>query len=324
MKAIIPAAGIGTRLRPHTYTEPKVLLHVAGKPMLAHILDELAELGIDEVVIVVGPMGEKIEQFVKKKYKFKAHFVEQKELLGLGHAVKTASKHFGNEPAFIILGDTIFEADLKSVINSKYDSIGTKHVDDPRRFGIAEVENGFITELVEKPPDPKSHQALVGLYYIKSTDLLKECLQEIVDKNIRTKGEYQLTDALQLMVKKGCKMTTFNVEGWYDCGNVETTLETNRRLLAKLPPPREIKGSVLIPPIYVSPSARIENSIIGPDVSVAEEAMIVHSTIRNSIISPGASVSNSILESSLVGKNAQVSMAFGKLNVGDPSQAGSD
>lgn len=322
MKAIIPAAGIGTRLRPHTYTEPKVLLHVAGKPMLAHILDELVNLGIDEVVIVVGPMGEKIADFVRKKYRFKAHFVEQKELLGLGHAVKTASKHFDNEPALIILGDTIFEADLKSVINSEYDSIGTKYVDDPRRFGIAEVEDGFITELVEKPPEPKSHQALVGIYYIRSTDLLKECLQEVVDNHIRTRGEYQLTDALQLMIKKGCKMTTFNVEGWYDCGNVETTLETNRRLLAKLPPPRQIKGSVLIPPVYISPSAQVENSIIGPDVSVADEAKIKHSIIRNSIISQGASVSNSILESSLIGKNAQVSMAFGELNVGDSSQVG--
>ncbi len=322
MKAIIPAAGIGTRLRPHTYTEPKVLLHVAGKPMLAHILDELVELGIEEVVIVIGPMGEKIADFVEKNYKFKAHFVKQTQLLGLGHAVKTTAKYFDNEPLLIVLGDTIFEADLKSVINSEYDSIGTKYVDDPRRFGIAEVEDGFITELIEKPPKPKSHQALVGLYYIKSTDLLKECLQEIVDKDMRTKGEYQLTDALQLMVKKGAKMTTFNVEGWYDCGNVETTLETNRRLLAKLPPPREIKGSVLIPPTYVSSSAKIENSIIGPDVSIADEATIKHSIIRNSIISEGASVSNSILESSLIGKNAQVSMAFGELNVGDSSQVG--
>jgi len=320
MKAIIPAAGIGTRLRPHTYTEPKVLLHVAGKPMLAHILDELVELGIEEVVIVVGPMGEKIEEFVSKKYKFKAHFVKQTELLGLGHAVKTTAKYFDNEPLLIVLGDTIFEADLKSVINSEYDSIGTKYVDDPRRFGIAEVEDGFITELVEKPPKPKSHQALVGLYYIKSTDLLKECLQEIVDKDMRTKGEYQLTDALQLMIKKGCKMTTFNVEGWYDCGNVETTLETNRRLLAKLPPPKEIKGSVLIPPVYISPSAKVEDSIIGPNVSIADEATIKHSIIRNSIISEGASVRNSILESSLIGKNAQVSMAFGELNIGDSSQ----
>jgi glucose-1-phosphate thymidylyltransferase len=322
MKAIIPAAGIGTRLRPHTYTEPKVLLHVAGKPMLAHILDELVELGVEEVVIVVGPMGEKIEEFVKGKYRFKAHFVKQTELLGLGHAVKTASKHFDDEPAFIILGDTIFEADLKSVINSKHDSIGTKYVDDPRRFGIAEVEDGFITELVEKPPEPKSHQALVGLYYIKSTDLLKECLQEIVEKDIRTKGEYQLTDALQLMVKKGAKMTTFNVEGWYDCGNVETTLETNCRLLAKLPPPKEIKGSVLIPPVYISPSAKIENSIIGPDVSIADEVTIKNSIVRNSIISPGARVTDSLLEGSFIGNNARISMTFEKLNVGDSSQVG--
>jgi glucose-1-phosphate thymidylyltransferase len=248
--------------------------------------------------------------------------VKQTELLGLGHAVNAASKHFDNEPALIILGDTIFEADLKGVINSEYDSIGTKYVDDPRRFGIAEVENGFVTSLVEKPPEPKSHQALVGLYYIRSTDLLKECLQEVVDKKIRTQGEYQLTDALQLMVKKGAKMTTFEVEGWYDCGNVETTLETNRRLLAKLPPPKKIKGSVLIPPVYISPSAQVENCIIGPDVSVADTAAIARSIIRNSIISPGASVADSLLEGSFIGSNARVSMAFEKLNVGDSSQMG--
>ena len=219
MKAIIPAAGIGSRLRPHTHTAPKALLHVAGKPILGHILDELLAFGVKEIVFVVGFLGDKIVDYVKSNYDIKASFVTQEELNGLGWAIYLTKGYIKpDEPVLIILGDTIFETDMTTILNGQYDSIGTKIVDDPRRFGIAQTDGKFVTKLIEKPEKPLSKQALVGIYYIKSTGLFIRCLDRIIDEKITTRGEYQLTDALELMIKDGCEMTTFNVDGWFDCG----------------------------------------------------------------------------------------------------------
>jgi glucose-1-phosphate thymidylyltransferase len=322
-KVIIPVAGIGKRLRPHTHTAPKGLLHVAGKPILGHILDALKQMKIDEVIFVIGFMGEQIVEYVKKNYKFQSKFVEQKELKGLGWAIYlTIPEIRNNEPVLIVLGDTIFEADLSPVLEGKFDALGTKKVEDPRRFGIVETERGFVKKLVEKPEKPKSNQAVVGVYYIKSTEKFKESLEEIIKKNIKTKNEYQLTDALQLMIDKGVKFKTFGITGWYDCGKAETLLQTNRHLLSKIKSTRALKSSVVIPPIFVSESAKVKNSILGPYVSVADKAVIQNSIIRNSIISEQAEVNNCLLESSLIGNNAEVKGVFDKLNVGDSSEIG--
>jgi glucose-1-phosphate thymidylyltransferase len=322
-KVIIPVAGIGKRLRPHTHTAPKGLLHVAGKPILGHILDALKHMKIDEVIFVVGFMGEQIVKYVKKNYKFKSKFVEQEELKGLGWAIYlTIPEIRNNEPVLIVLGDTIFEADLSPVLEGKFDALGTKKVEDPRRFGIVETERGFVKKLVEKPEKPKSNRAMVGVYYIKSTEKFKESLEEMIKKNIKTKNEYQLTDALQLMIDKGAKFKTFEIKGWYDCGKPETLLETNRHLLSKIKSTRVLKSSVVIPPIFVSESAKVKNSILGPYVSVADKAVIQNSIIRNSIISEQAEVNNCLLESSLIGNNAEVKGVFDKLNVGDSSEIG--
>jgi glucose-1-phosphate thymidylyltransferase len=328
-KVIIPVAGIGTRLRPHTHTAPKGLLHVAGKPILGHILDGLKQVKIEEVIFIIGFMGERIVEYVKKNYKFKSKFIEQKQLKGLGYAIYLACPEMkNNEPVLIVLGDTIFEVDLSPVLKGKFDALGTKMVEDPRRFGIVETERGFVKKLVEKPAKPKSNQAVVGVYYIASTQTFKESLEEMIRKNIKTKSEYQLTDALQLMIDKGVKFKTFQIKGWYDCGKPETLLETNRHLLSEKKTTRksknasQLKESVVIPPIFVSESAKVRNSILGPYVSVADKAVIENSVIRNSIISEKAKVSNCLLDSSLVGNNAEVKGVFDQLNVGDSSEIG--
>lgn len=320
MKAIIPAAGIGSRLKPHTHTAPKALLHVAGKPILGHILDELLAFGIDEVVVVVGFLGEKIVEYVKNNYEVRASFITQRELNGLGWAIYITREHIAEDPILIILGDTIFETDLSEVLNGQFDSVGTKIVDDPRRFGIAETDGQFITALVEKPEKPTSNQALVGIYYIKSTDLFSRSLEELVAKKITTRGEYQLTDALGLMIKYGCKMTTFNVEGWFDCGKPDTLLSTNRYLLSQIKSVDKRSGNILLPPVYISPSAVLENSVVGPNVSVGDNARIVRSIVKDSIISECAEVTDCLLEESLIGNNSFISGQFKRANLGDSSE----
>jgi glucose-1-phosphate thymidylyltransferase len=321
MKVIIPVAGIGTRLRPHTYTVPKVLLHVAGKPILAHILDIVKKLKISELVLITGFLGDQVVEYVRKNYDFKCKFVEQRELKGLGYAISRACPEMrDDEPVLIILGDTIFDADLIPVIRGDYDALGVMKVADPRRFGIVEMKGRFVQRLIEKPERPTSHLAVVGVYFIQDTRLLKQCLEYIVKNKIMTKNEYQLTDALQLMIDRGAKFKTFKIKGWYDCGKPETLLETNRKLLVKRNPVSKIKTALILPPVFVSKSARVENCILGPYVSVADKAVLRNSIIRNSIIGIQASVENSTLDSSLVGNRAQVKGVFRQLNVGDSSE----
>lgn len=321
MKVIIPVAGIGKRLRPHTYSVPKALLHVAGKPMLAHILDIVRKLKPSEVILIVGFLGEQIVDYVRSSYKFKCTFIEQRELKGLGYAVNMASPQMDeDEPVLIILGDTIFDADLLPVIKGRHDALGVKRVADPRRFGIVEMKGRFVKRLIEKPAKPTSRLAVVGVYYIRSTGLLKESLREIISNDIVTKDEYQLTDALQLMIDRGAKFRTFNIKGWYDCGKPETLLETNRRLLAKAKRVRRLAGSTVIPPAFVSKTARVKSCTLGPNVSVADGAVLRGSTIRNTIIGRGAVVENSTLDWSLIGNGARIKGATGSLNVGDSSE----
>jgi len=207
MRAIIPVAGIGTRLKPHTFSTPKVLLNVGGKPILAHILDRLIEEGINKTTFVIGHLGEKIQEFVEKNYsQIKSDFVKQESMEGLGHAIYTAVPTFDDKEIFIILGDTIFDVKLEEVFRLKHSSIGVREVSDPRRFGVAVMKNGYIEKLVEKPQSPVSNLALVGLYYISNADLLAKSLDELIKRDIRTKGELQLTDALQIMIDKGEKL----------------------------------------------------------------------------------------------------------------------
>lgn len=320
MKAIIPVAGVGSRLRPHTYTLPKVLLNVAGKPILGHILEELRNQGVRECSIIVGYMGDLVEEYVRRNFDLDVTFITQEERKGLGHSIWLARQTFDEEPILIILGDTIFEVDLSSIKNSSTSALGVKEVDDPRRFGVAEVnEQGIITRLVEKPEVPTTNLALVGLYYITNPMLLASSLENLIDQDIRTRGEYQLTDALQIMIDKGEQFKTFGVEGWYDCGKSETLLSTNRYLLERQSTERKFSDAVVIPPVYISPNATIQRSVVGPNATIADDAVVVDSIVRDSIIGDGATVQQSLLENSIIGNNAAVRGQFLRANVGDSS-----
>jgi glucose-1-phosphate thymidylyltransferase len=321
MHAIIPVAGIGTRLRPHTFTHPKVLLNVAGKPILGHIIDKVIDEGVTSASIIVGHLSEQIIEYVRKVYPaFPVDFVEQDVPLGLGHAIYSARHALKDEPVLIILGDTIFDVDLRPVLKKPVTALGVKSVEDPRRFGVAETNGGVITRLIEKPEHPTSTLAVVGLYHIHNTPLLRACLDEVVQKDIRTKGEYQLTDVLQMMIDRGERMETFPVEGWYDCGKPETLLSTNKALLEKGSTFHAMEGVIIAEPVYIAPTAVLCNCVIGPNTTVGDGAEISESVIRNSIIGSQSRVSKVLLENSIIGNGAFVRGSYKRFNVGDASE----
>ena len=319
MRAIIPVAGIGSRLRPHTYSVPKVLLNVAGKPIIGHILDHLVEDGITEATIIVGYLGSRIKEYIRSNYSLHVDYVEQEERHGLGQAIYSARETFGSAPILIILGDTIFEFVLSDLMESDYSAIGLKEVEDPRGFGVAALQDGFVKQLFEKPEHPPTNLAVVGLYYIKNPPLLNECLKQIIKSEIRTKGEFQLTDGLQLMIERGEKIKPFTVDGWYDCGSPETLLKTNQHLLEKKSTSRTIEGAVVLPPVYVSSTCQIANSVIGPYATIADRAIVEDSIVRNSIVGEEAKVQKALLENSIVGNNATVNGTYKRINIGDSS-----
>jgi len=320
MRAIIPVAGVGSRLRPHTYSVPKVLLNVAGKPIIGHILDKIIDAGFDEATIVIGYLGEMVKDYVLANYKIKVDFIEQEERLGLGHAIYISRHTFSRDPILIILGDTVFDVDLKKMVTSGHSELGVKHVEDPRRFGVAEMDGEFITHLVEKPDNPKSHLAIVGLYYIKQPQIMVDCLKEMIKSNVRTKGEYQLTDALQMMLDRGEKMRAFTIDGWYDCGKPETLLSTNQHLLSVQSAPTPRPEVVVIPPAFIAPDAKVSKAVVGPNATIAAGATVENAIIRNSIVSEGATVENALLEDSIVGSNAVIRGSYKRINIGDSSE----
>lgn len=320
MRAIIPVAGVGSRLRPHTYTVPKVLLNVAGKPIIGHIMDKIMAEGFDAATIIVGYLGDLIKEYITENYSIKVDFVEQEERLGLGHAIYLSRHTISKDPVLIILGDTVFDVDLGKMIRSEYSTLGVKEVPDPRRFGVAEVKDGYITKLIEKPENPTSNLAIVGLYYIKHPDVLIDCLKENIKRDVRTKNEYQLTDGLQAMIERGEKITTFSIEGWYDCGKPETLLETNRHLLSETQTSGVHEGVVVIPPVFIAPSAKVERSVVGPYATIADGAVVTDSIVKNSIVSEYATVEKALLDDSIIGTNARITGGFKRINIGDSSE----
>ena len=321
MKAIIPVAGVGTRLRPHTFSQPKVLLNVAGKPIIGHIMDKLIASGIDEAIIIVGYLGDMIESYLRNTYNIRFTFVTQQERLGLAHAIWMCRENVtDNEPVFIILGDTIFDVELSGILKSPVSTIGVKEVDDPRRFGIAITSNGNIVRLVEKPNDPVGNLAIVGLYYIRSSDSLYASIDRLISENITTKGEYQLTDALQIMLDQGEPLTTFPVNNWYDCGKPETLLSTNEILLKNHNSGASLPGCIINEPVFVAESAKINNAIIGPNTTIGENTVIEDAIIKNSIIGNGSKVQHVSLDRSIIGNNAELSGDSHEANIGDFSE----
>ncbi len=319
--AIIPIAGEGTRLRPHTYSRPKVLIDVAGKPMISHILDRLVEAGIVDVIFVVGHMGGEVKEFIEREYDFNASYVEQPERKGLGHAIYLTRERVAAGPVLIVLGDTLFRADLAGVIGGGVSRIAVMETDDPRRFGIVELDGDRVVRIVEKPSDPPSNLAVIGIYYITNSAILFECLDHIVKSDIKTKGEYQLTDALALMTERGEKLGVFVVDGWYDCGKKETLLQTNRELLDAEGGAPSIAGSTVIPPVAIHPEARVRGSVVGPHVSIAKGVSVEGSVIRESIICEGSRVVDAVLDGSVIGRRCKVTGTGAALNIGDDSEA---
>lgn len=321
MKAIIPVAGVGTRLRPHTFSHPKVLLNVAGKPIIGHIMDKLIAAGIDEAIVIVGYLGNMVEDWLRKNYSIRFTFVNQAEMLGLAHAIWMCKPYVNpDEPVFIILGDTIFEVDLQPVLQSGISTLGVHEVEDPRRFGVAVTEHGNIVKLVEKPDEPISKLAIVGLYFIKHAGSLFSSIDYVIENDIRTKGEYQLTDALQLMIERKEPFATFPVSGWYDCGKPETLLSTNETLLQKKHTTGSYPGCIINNPVFIADNASVENAIIGPNATIGEHAVVSDAIIRDSIIGNGAKVSSIMINNSIIGNSASIGGSPHEINIGDCSE----
>ncbi|HIG47063.1 MAG TPA: nucleotidyl transferase [candidate division Zixibacteria bacterium] len=272
MKAVIPVAGTGSRLRPLTLTMPKALVPVAGKPILGHILDKVVALDIQDVILIISPAGDAIKTYVEQ-YDLNVQYVVQQEALGIGHAIFQCRSLLDDEPILIILGDTTYSSDFSYLRTGLTTSaVGVKSLDgDLRRFGIVEVEKGRVTRLVEKPDHPQSNLVVAGVYYLNEPMRLIDCLDTMIRKTQTTRHEYQLTDALQMMIDQGITLTTFTVNEWHDCGTPDRLLEANRRLLDLKEDGGmgEIPGSVLIPPVAIAPDARIEASVIGPHAVVS-------------------------------------------------------
>ncbi|MBL7724385.1 MAG: NTP transferase domain-containing protein [Chitinophagaceae bacterium] len=322
MKAIIPVAGAGTKLRPHSYTQPKALIPLAGKTVLSIIIDQLKEAGINEFIFIVGYLGEKIEDYVKNKYPdLTAHYVHQTDRQGVGHAVRLTGNLVNKDEVFVVLGDTICEYDVKEVVNSPDSMIGVRKVDDPRDFGVAEInEEGYIEHVVEKPQIPKSNMAMVGIYKIKESEQLFQCLENNIRQGLRSHGEYSLTDALDCMIKNGAKFKSFKVENWFDCGRKETLLESNALLLKKFARETsadQYENSVIISPVSIGAGCVIKNSIIGPNVAIGENTTVDYSIVKDSIIGSFSNLYDIVLDDSVIGSDTNLRGESRSLNIGD-------
>ncbi len=326
MKAIIPVAGAGTKLRPHTYTQPKALIPLAGKTILSIIVDQLREAGINEFIFIVGYLGEKIKDYVHEKYPdLQVHFVQQSDRHGIGHAIQLTKEIVGEDELFIVLGDTICEYDVKAVLEMPHSVLGVKKVDDPRDFGVAEIgEDGFITKVVEKPQIPKSNMALVGIYRIKETGFLFTCIENNIRNQVMSYGEFSITDAIECMIQHGAKFKSFKVQNWFDCGKKETLLESNATLMKKfggvISEERNFENTIIVQPVSIAPGCEIKNSIIGPNVTVGEKTTISYSIVKDSIIGSFADLYDIVLTHSLIGSDTEVKGESRSLNIGDNTE----
>ncbi|MFC1648958.1 sugar phosphate nucleotidyltransferase [Nanoarchaeota archaeon] len=321
MQVIIPVAGKGTRMRPHTHTIPKPLLHVAGKPVIDYILDELKELPVSEVIFITGHLKEHFEEHMKATYDFKMRFIEQEVLDGTSGAIRLARDYI-HEDVLIIFADTIFDSDLSILKNFPHDgAIWCSKVEDHRRWGIIITDDdGFMTKLIEKPDKPYTRLANIGMHYMKNYKLLFECIEEQYEKDLKAKGEYPLPEAHSMMCERGEKHKAIQVEGWYDTGKPETVLATQEVLLHRRHREGKTKKTEIIKPVYIEDGSDVEGCVIGPNVSIAKGAVVKNSVVKNSIIGVDSSVENCSLEESFVGDEAKVFGVSGKVNVGDHSE----
>jgi len=325
VKVVIPLAGKGTRLRPHTYVTPKPLLRVGGKPVMSYIMDELGELGVEEVVFITGYLKEAVEAYVRSAYpNLRSHFVEQPVQNGTAGAVKLAEPYI-DEDVLIIFVDTVFDADL-SVLSDLPEGVAgviwAKEVEDYQRFGVILTDSdGYMTRIVEKPKEPVSKLANIGLYYIRDWKLFFEGVNHTLEQTPGPSGEYYITDAFQYMIDRGAKIQTAEVRGWYDCGQLETLIDTNRHLLeagrARLPDGGT--GVRIHPPVRIEEGVELEDVEIGPNVTIGSGSVIRRAVLRDCIIGVNTTIVGSRLHGSLIGDHVRIEGIDGSVSLVDHS-----
>jgi glucose-1-phosphate thymidylyltransferase len=323
MKVIIPLAGKGTRLRPHTHVTPKPMLRVAGKPVMDYILEDLQRLGnVEQVIYITGHLKERVEEHAREALDVPSVFVEQRVQDGTAGAVNLARPHV-DQPVLIVFVDTVFDADLSVVKDIDADGvIWVKEVEDYQRFGVVVTDaDGNMTRIVEKPSEPISKRANIGLYYIRNWQLLYEGIDHVL-RQPKNKGEYYLTDAFQYMIDRGARIKVVDVEGWYDAGKLETLIDTNRVMLEKgrARRPAGIDAAQIVEPVYIEDGVTITGSRVGPNVSVSAGTVIENSTIRDAVVGADARIAGCTLAMSLVGDHAVLEGVRGQANVGDHSE----
>jgi glucose-1-phosphate thymidylyltransferase len=329
MKIVIPMAGYGTRLRPHTWSKPKPLVSVAGKPVLGHVLDMFKDLKhIDEVIFIVGYLGEQVRQYLEDSYPhLKARFVLQEEMLGQSHALWLAREGLEG-PVLIAFVDTLIETDIVKTLKKDGEAIAwVKEVPDPKRFGVTKLgADGHVTKLIEKPTDMTINLALVGFYFFQYAENLIAAIEQQMGAGGQLKGEYYLVDAINIMLEQGLKMRVEPVDVWQDCGKPEALLATNRFLLEhgrdNSKDASKRAGILVVPPVFIDPSAEVRQSVIGPNVTIGADCVIQRSLLRDSIVDVGSHICDSMLSGSLIGRDAKVIGRDRSLNVGDSSEVG--
>ncbi|GIV62045.1 MAG: glucose-1-phosphate thymidylyltransferase [Rhodothermaceae bacterium] len=332
MKLIIPMAGRGTRVRPHSHVTPKPLLPVKGKSMVERIVDTFNQVlprALDAGVFVLGPdFGDEVRAQLAdicRRHGMEAHFAVQEQALGTAHAVYAAAPHLDGE-GIVVFADTLFYMEPVEHLEDADVVAWVKWVEDPRRFGVAVREGDCIKALVEKPKEPISHEALIGIYYVKDLAVLRDAIAELINLDIKGHGEYQLTDALDRMLQAGRVFKTATVTDWLDCGTIPALLETTKVILDRERDDLHqgtIEDSVVIDPVYVGPGAVVRNAVVGPNVSIEAGARVVHAVLRESIVFGEAHVEGAVLTDTLVGRHAVVREAPRVLNIGDHSEVGS-
>ncbi len=325
MKAILPVAGKGTRLRPHTHTKAKSLVRVAGKTVLEHIVERLQAVEVEEYIFITDENGQQIEDFMEKKFpELRCSYYIQQERLGPAHAVALAGPSVKpGDDLLVVFNDTIFVTDLAAIeglCSSADGLIYSKEVEDYQRFGVNVLSGDYIVDMVEKPEQPISRLAQVGLYYLKDGAGFINAIEETIAAGETVKGEYYLPSVFMRMIAAGSKFKAPEIDAWLDCGKPETLLETNRYLLkGRHHIHGDVKNCVLIEPVHVEAGAVITNSIIGPNVSVAAGSEIESSVISDSIINADNKVSHLILNHSLLGDAVSLIGSPRRMNIGDHS-----
>jgi len=326
VKVIIPLAGKGTRLRPHTHITPKPMLRVAGKPVMDYILEDLRRLGnVEQIIYITGHLKEKVEAHARKEFAdIPSVFIEQRVQDGTAGAVALAREHV-DQPVLIIFVDTIFDADLSVVKTTDADGIiWVKEVEDYQRFGVVVTDDaGNMTRIVEKPNTPISKRANIGLYYVKNWTLLYEGIDHVLTQP-KNKGEYYLTDAFQYMIERGAKIRVIDVEGWYDAGALGTLLDTNRTMLEKghARRPQHVGGSgaTIVDPVYIEDGVTITDSTVGPNVSLGAGSVVERSALSDVIVGARSRIAGSRLTSSLIGDDAVVEGVEGEMTISDHAE----